>query len=470
MNITEIKTLLRENKTTCKELVEKHLLKIEENKNLNCFISIFEEKARKKAQEVDDKLQSNTAGELAGTIIGIKDVICVKDEPTTCGSRMLENFRPPFDATVIEKLEKEDAIIIGKLNMDEFAMGSTTESSFFGPTLNPHDTTRIPGGSSGGAAAAVAADIVPVTLGSDTGGSIRQPAALCGVVGLKPTYGRISRYGLIAYASSLDQIGPITGNIMDTAILLKIMAGKDPKDSTSIDIDVPDYPNLINGGARGLKVGIPKEYSAEGLEPAIKEKLDLLISKLNSHGITVEEVSLPHTKYAIATYYIIATAEASSNLSRFDGIKYGYKDENAENLHDLYVKSRTNGFGAEVKRRIMLGTYVLSAGYYDAYYNKARKFRGLIKNDFDKAFEKYDCLITPVSPTTAYKLGEKMDDPLQMYLSDIYTISINLAGIPGLTIPYGKSPKGLPIGFQILGKHFNETAILKLGHFIENNC
>ncbi|MFC1558138.1 Asp-tRNA(Asn)/Glu-tRNA(Gln) amidotransferase subunit GatA [candidate division KSB1 bacterium] len=470
MNITEIKTLLRENKITCKELVEKHLLKIEKNKNLNCFISIFEEKAIKKAREVDDKLQNNAAGELAGTVIGIKDVICVKNEPTTCGSKMLENFLPPFNATVIEKLEKEDAIIIGKLNMDEFAMGSTTESSFFGPTLNPHDTTRIPGGSSGGSAAAVAADIVPVTLGSDTGGSIRQPAALCGVVGLKPTYGRISRYGLIAYASSLDQIGPITGNVMDTAILLKTMAGKDPKDSTSIDIEIPDYPNIINGDARELKVGIPKEYSAEGLEPAIKEKLDLLISKLNSHGITVEEVSLPHTKYAIATYYIIATAEASSNLSRFDGVKYGYKDENAENLQDLYINSRTNGFGTEVKRRIMLGTYVLSAGYYDAYYNKARKFRGLIKNDFDKAFEKYDCLITPVSPTTAYKLGEKMDDPLQMYLSDIYTISINLAGIPGLTIPYGKSPEGLPIGFQILGKHFNETAILKLGHFIENNC
>lgn len=470
MNITEIKTLLNDKKTTCKELVQTHLKKIEEGKSLNCFINVFDEKALKKAQEVDKKLENNSAGSLAGVIVGIKDVICVKDEPTTCGSKMLEDFRPPYDATVIEMLDKEDAIIIGKLNMDEFAMGSTTASSYFGPTLNPHDTSRIPGGSSGGSAAAVAASMVPVTLGSDTGGSIRQPAALCGVVGLKPTYGRISRYGLIAYASSLDQIGPITSNVMDTAILLKAMAGKDLKDSTSIDMEIPDYPGLLNGDVKGLKVGIPKEYSAEGLAPEIKERLDTLISKLNGHGIAVEEVSLPHTKYAIATYYIIATAEASSNLSRYDGVKYGYKDDDSESLQDLYINSRTHGFGPEVKRRIMLGTYVLSAGYYDAYYNKARKFRRLIKEDFDNVFEKYDCLITPVSPTTAYKIGEKMDDPLQMYLSDIYTISINLAGIPGLSIPYGKSPEGLPVGFQILGKHFNESAILKLGHFIENNC
>jgi aspartyl-tRNA(Asn)/glutamyl-tRNA(Gln) amidotransferase subunit A len=380
---------------------------------------------------------------------------------------MLENYYPPYNATVIEQLEKEDAIIIGKLNMDEFAMGSTTESSYFGPTLNPHDITRIPGGSSGGAAAAIAADLCTVTLGSDTGGSIRQPAAMCGVVGIKPTYGRVSRFGLVAYASSLDQIGPITSNVKDSAIILKHIAGKDPKDSTSVDIEVPDYPNLLEKDASGLKVGIPQEYCGEGLDSEIKNKLEILAKKLQNQGIIVEDVSLPHSEYSIATYYIIATAEASSNLSRYDGVKYGYREKNVINLDDLFTKSRTHGFGKEVKRRIMLGTYVLSSGYYDAYYNKARKFRKLIKDDFDKAFEKFDCLITPVSPTVAYKLGDKIDDPLQMYLSDIYTISINLAGIPGLTIPFGKSSEGLPIGFQILGKHFSEEVILRLGHFIE---
>ncbi len=467
MTITEIKELLKENKTTCCELVESYLPKIKAGEKYNCFITVFEEKARKKAEEIDKKIKDGHAGELAGVIIGIKDVICIKGERTTCGSRMLENYYPPFNATAVEKLEKEDVIIIGKTNMDEFAMGSTTESSYLGPTLNPNDITRIPGGSSGGSAAAVAADLVPVSLGSDTGGSIRQPASLCGVVGLKPTYGRVSRFGLVAYASSLDQIGPITNNVKDTAILIKIIAGKDLKDSTSVNVDVPDYPNSLNKDISGLKVGIPKEYCEEGLDPEIKERLEILASHLKEHGITVEDVSLPHSKYSIATYYIIATAEASSNLSKYDGVKYGFREENIRDLNELFTKSRTKGFGAEVKRRIMLGTYVLSAGYYDAYYNKARKFRRLIKEDFDRAFEKFDCLITPVSPTTAYKLGEKIDDPLQMYLSDIYTISINLAGIPGLAIPFGKSSEGLPIGFQILGKHFSEDTILRLGHFIE---
>jgi len=467
MTITEIKELLKENKTTCSELVENYLSKIKAGEKYNCFLTVFEEKARKKAEEIDKKIKDDRAGELAGVIIGIKDVICIKGERTTCGSRMLENYYPPFDATAVEKLEKEDVIIIGKTNMDEFAMGSTTESSYFGPTLNPNNITRIPGGSSGGSAAAVAADLVPVSLGSDTGGSIRQPASLCGVVGLKPTYGRVSRFGLVAYASSLDQIGPITNNVNDTAILIKIIAGKDPKDSTSVNVEVPDYPNLLNKDISGLKVGIPEEYCGEGLDPEIKERLEILASHLKEHGIIVEDVSLPHSKYSIATYYIIATAEASSNLSRYDGVKYGFREENVGDLNELFTKSRTIGFGAEVKRRIMLGTYVLSAGYYDAYYNKARKFRRLIKEDFDKAFEKFDCLITPVSPTTAYKLGEKIDDPLQMYLSDIYTISINLAGIPGLAIPFGKSSEGLPIGFQILGKHFSEDTILRLGNFIE---
>ncbi len=467
MNIPEIKEQLKDNKTTCVELVEKYLAKIKEGEKYNCFITVFDERARIRAEEIDKKIKEDRAGELAGTIIGIKDVICVKDERTTCGSRMLENFYPPYNAAVIEKLEKEDVIIIGKTNMDEFAMGSTTESSYFGPTLNPHDITRVPGGSSGGSAAAVAAGLVPVALGSDTGGSIRQPAALCGVVGLKPTYGRISRYGLVAYASSLDQIGPITGTVYDTAILLKILAGKDPKDSTSVDIEVDDYPANLDKGVEGLKIGIPEEYCGDGLDYEIKKKLEHLASRLKENGITVEDVSLPHSKYSIATYYIIATAEASSNLSRYDGVKYGFKAENTESLEELFVESRTKGFGPEVKRRIMLGTYVLSAGYYDAYYNKARKFRRLIKHDFDKAFEKFDCLITPLAPTTAYKLGETIDDPLQMYLSDIYTISINLAGIPGLTIPFGKSSDGLPIGFQILGKHFSEEKILRLGNFIE---
>jgi len=467
MTITEIKELLKENKTTCCELVENYLSKIKAGEKYNCFVTVFEDKARKKAEEIDKKIKDDHAGELAGVIIGIKDVICIKGERTTCGSRMLENYYPPFNATAVEKLEKEDVIIIGKTNMDEFAMGSTTESSYFGPTLNPNDITRIPGGSSGGSAAAVAADLVPVSLGSDTGGSIRQPASLCGVVGLKPTYGRVSRFGLVAYASSLDQIGPITNNVKDTAILIKIIAGKDPKDSTSVNVEVPDYPNLLNKDISGLKVGIPKEYCGEGLEPEIKERLEVLASHLKEHGIIVEDVSLPHSKYSIATYYIIATAEASSNLSRYDGVKYGFREENVGDLNELFTKSRTKGFGAEVKRRIMLGTYVLSAGYYDAYYNKARKFRRLIKEDFDRAFEKFECLITPVSPTTAYKLGEKIDDPLQMYLSDIYTISINLAGIPGLAIPFGKSSEGLPIGFQILGKHFSEDTILRLGNFIE---
>jgi len=467
MNITAIKELLKENKTTCCELVENYLSKIKAGEKYNCFVTVFEDKARKKAEEIDKKINENCAGELAGVIIGIKDVICIKGERTTCGSRMLENYYPPFNATAVEKLEKEDVIIIGKTNMDEFAMGSTTESSYFRPTLNPNDITRIPGGSSGGSAAAVAADLVPVSLGSDTGGSIRQPASLCGVVGLKPTYGRVSRFGLVAYASSLDQIGPITNNVKDTAILIKIIAGKDLKDSTSVNVEVPDYPNLLNKDISGLKVGIPKEYCGEGLDPEIKERLEILASHLKEHGIIVEDVSLPHSKYSIATYYIIATAEASSNLSKYDGVKYGFREENIRDLNELFTKSRTKGFGPEVKRRIMLGTYVLSAGYYDAYYNKARKFRRLIKEDFDKAFEKFDCLITPVSPTTAYKLGDKIDDPLQMYLSDIYTISINLAGIPGLAIPFGKSSEGLPIGFQILGKHFSEDTILRLGHFIE---
>jgi aspartyl-tRNA(Asn)/glutamyl-tRNA(Gln) amidotransferase subunit A len=467
MNITEIQKLLKENKITCSELVEQYLSKIEAGKKYNAFITVFDEKARKKAEELDKKLKENNAGTLAGVITGIKDVICIKGERNTCGSKMLENYYPPYNATVIEQLEKEDAIIIGKLNMDEFAMGSTTESSYFGPTLNPHDITRIPGGSSGGAAAAIAADLCTVTLGSDTGGSIRQPAAMCGVVGIKPTYGRVSRFGLVAYASSLDQIGPITSNVKDSAIILKHIAGKDPKDSTSVDIEVPDYPNLLEKDASGLKVGIPQEYCGEGLDSEIKNKLEILAKKLQNQGIIVEDVSLPHSEYSIATYYIIATAEASSNLSRYDGVKYGYREKNVINLDDLFTKSRTHGFGKEVKRRIMLGTYVLSSGYYDAYYNKARKFRKLIKDDFDKAFEKFDCLITPVSPTVAYKLGDKIDDPLQMYLSDIYTISINLAGIPGLTIPFGKSSEGLPIGFQILGKHFSEEVILRLGHFIE---
>ena len=396
-----------------------------------------------------------------GIPIFIKDNICVKDELTTCSSRILKGFRPPYNATVIEKLLKEKSVLMGKTNMDEFAFGSSTESSCYGPTKNPWDMERIPGGSSGGSAASVAADEAIWALGSDTGGSIRQPAALCGVVGLKPTYGRVSRYGLIAFASSLDQIGTFTKDAEDAAILLKIISGHDEMDSTSAEIDVPDYPKLIKRGIKGLRIGIPKEYFIEGLDPEVKEAVSCAIKQLGSLGAACEEMSLPNTEYAVAVYYLIATAEASSNLARFDAVQYGLRAEGVKSIIEMYKKTRERGFGDEAKRRIILGTFALSSGYYDAYYSRALKARTLIKRDFDEAFKKYDVIVTPTSPTPAFKIGEKTQDPLTMYLSDIFTISANLAGIPGVSIPCGFTGNNLPVGLQILGRPFDEETILR---------
>jgi aspartyl-tRNA(Asn)/glutamyl-tRNA(Gln) amidotransferase subunit A len=423
-----------------------------------------------------DKLIANGgsgASRLLGVPIAVKDVLAVKGQPLNCGSKILGKFVSPYDATVIEKLKAAGAVIFGRLNMDEFAMGSSTENSAFGPTKNPWDLARIPGGSSGGSAAAVAADEAIATLGSDTGGSIRQPAALCGCVGLKPTYGRISRYGLVAFASSLDQIGPFTKDVRDAATLLGVMAGVDPRDSTSVPQPVPDYAAALNGNIKGLKLGLPREYMIGGLDPEVKAAVDAAVKQLAQLGAEIVEVSLPHTDYAVATYYIIATAEASANLARFDGIRYGARVDGADPI-ELYSRTRGAGFGAEVKRRIILGTYVLSSGYYDAYYLRAQKVRTLIRRDFLNAFEKVDAIVTPTTPTAAFKIGEKSDDPLQMYLSDIFTISCNLAGIPGLSLPCGFTEPGagnskLPIGLQLLGKPFGEETILKLAHAYEQS-
>jgi aspartyl-tRNA(Asn)/glutamyl-tRNA(Gln) amidotransferase subunit A len=406
---------------------------------------------------------------LLGIPIAIKDVLAVRNHPLNCGSKILGNFISPYDATAIEKLKAAGAVVFGRLNMDEFAMGSSTENSAFGATCNPWDLSRIPGGSSGGSAAAVAADECIASLGTDTGGSIRQPAALCGCVGLKPTYGRISRYGLVAFASSLDQIGPFTKDVRDAALLLGVMSGQDRRDSTSMPVPVPDYTKALTGDIRGLKIGLPKEYTIGGLDPEVKAAVDLAVKQFEKLGAELVEISLPHTDYAVAVYYIIATAEASANLARFDGIRYGLRVEGNDPV-ELYSKTRGAGFGAEVKRRIMLGTYVLSSGYHDAYYLQAQKVRTLIRNDFLKAFEKVDAIVTPTTPTAAFKAGEKSGDPLQMYLSDIFTISCNLTGICGLSLPCGftKNPK-LPIGLQLLGKPFGEEMMLRLAHAYEQN-
>jgi len=408
-------------------------------------------------------------GELWGIPIFIKDNICVKDELTTCSSKILKGFKPPYSATVIDKLTGLDAILMGKTNMDEFAFGSSTETSCYGPTRNPWDLERIPGGSSGGSAAAVAGDEAIFALGSDTGGSIRQPAGVCGVVGLKPTYGRVSRYGLIAFASSLDQIGPITKDVEDAAILLKAISGHDEMDSTSADIPVSDYLAGMKKSIKGLKIGVPKEYFIDGLDKEVKDSIKAAIEKLEKLGAVCEDTSLPHTEYAVSVYYLVATAEASSNLARFDGVQYGLRADNIKSMMDMYKKTRKEGFGDEAKRRIILGTFALSSGYYDAYYSKALKVRTLIKTDFDKAFQKFDAIVTPTSPTAAFKIGEKISDPLTMYLSDIFTISANLAGIPGISIPCGFTKNNLPIGLQILGKPFDEETILRIAYNYEQN-
>jgi aspartyl-tRNA(Asn)/glutamyl-tRNA(Gln) amidotransferase subunit A len=454
---------------TCKSLVEHYLTKINEGTHLNAFISVFGERAAKQAEEVDRKVAGKEAGKLAGLILAAKDNLVIKGERVTCGSHILENFTSLFNATVVNRLEAQDAIIIGKTNMDEFAMGSSNENSYFGAAKNPHDVERVPGGSSGGSCVAVAGEMAMAALGSDTGGSIRQPASLCGVVGLKPTYGRVSRFGLVAFASSLDQIGPITNTVEDAALLLEVIAGQDERDSTSAPVPVPNFSQAIGKDVKGLKIGLPMEYFAEGLNKEVHQAIESTVLLLKENGATFVDVSLPHTDYAIATYYILATAEASSNLARYDGARYGFRCEDANDLEEAYVKSRSQGFGEEVKRRIMLGTYVLSAGYYEAYYRRAQKARTLIEQDFEQAFEKCDCLLTPTSPTTAFKLGEKVDDPLTMYLSDIYTVSVNLAGLPGISVPCGFDSNNLPVGVQIIGKHFDEATVLRVADFIEKN-
>ncbi|MBN2374151.1 Asp-tRNA(Asn)/Glu-tRNA(Gln) amidotransferase subunit GatA [bacterium] len=438
------------------------------NPKINGYIAVKADYALARAKEIDSRRDSNEAlGPLAGIPIAIKDNICTKGFETTCSSNILRSFVPPYNAYVVERFQDADAIILGKSNMDEFAMGSSTETSCFGPTVNPWLQDRVSGGSSGGAAAIVAADMASGALGSDTGGSIRQPAAFCGVVGMKPTYGRVSRFGLVAYASSLDQIGPVTKDVTDCALLLSVISGRDEKDSTSRDIEVPDYNKSLTCDIKGIRVGRPKEYFIGGLDSQVACHIDTVFGILGQAGADVEEVSLPHTDYAISAYYLIATAEASSNLARYDGVKYGIRDSQYRDLRSMYRSTRKKGFGSEVKRRIMLGTYALSSGYYDAYYLKAQKARTLIKRDFDIAFKDHDVLITPTTPTPAFKLGENISDPLQMYLNDIYTISANLAGVPAISIPCGFTKDGLPVGVQILGRPFEEGVVLKLAYALE---
>lgn len=432
---------------------------------IHSYVTITRESARQQAERME-KFTPEGSNILSGIPLAIKDNICTKGIRTTCSSKILDNFIPPYESTVTHRLKKQEYVLIGKTNLDEFAMGSSTENSAFGNTGNPWDISTIPGGSSGGSAAAVSADECIAAIGSDTGGSIRLPAAFCGVVGLKPTYGRVSRYGLVAFASSFDQIGPITKNVRDSAILLNIISGHDPRDSTSADIPVPDFTSLIGQDIKGMKFGIPKEYFIEGIDNEVKTSVKDAIKTLESLGAHPVEISLPHTEYAVASYYILATSEASSNLARYDGVKYGLRVRGSD-LIDMYMQTREEGFGDEVKRRIILGTYALSSGYYDAYYKKAQQVRTLIKQDFEMSFESVDLIVTPTTPTPAFKIGEKTEDPLQMYLTDIFTLSVNLAGVPGISIPCGFSSKGLPIGLQIIGKHFDESSVLKAAYAYE---
>ena len=466
-NYSEKIELLKAGKLSLTDNVNYFLDQIEKNKHLNAYNFVFDKEVKEQAVRIGDKIKSGKHGKLAGMVIAVKDVLSIKDKPTTCSSKILKDFTSLYTATAVKKLIDEDVLIIGKTNCDEFAMGSSNENSAFGNVLNPVDNTRVPGGSSGGSAAAVAAGLCDVSLGTDTGGSIRQPASFCGVYGLKPTYGRVSRYGLTAFASSFDTIGPFSGNVNDAALVLEVMSGHDNNDSTSSVHPVPDLSgNLLLNGKK-LKIGFAKEYLGEGLSPEIRSTVENLIQELKSSGFEVKEIELPHTEYTIATYYILTTAEASSNLARYDGSRYGYRSENVSSLLEMYKSSRSEGFGNEVKRRIMLGTYVLSAGYYDAYYRKAQKVRRLIKNDFDNAFKEVDVILAPTSPSTAFKIGEKSDDPLEMYLSDIYTTSANLSGIPGINIPITKSLDGLPIGLQLLAKQFDELNLLKMAYYIQ---
>ena len=469
LTLSDAHELLKSKEITSVELTRAVLDRIRNvEPKVDAFINVTEETALEQAKAADAAIAKGDITPLTGIPIAIKDLICTNGIPTTCASKILEGFIPPYDATVITRLKKANAVFIGKTNMDEFAMGSSNEHSGFKITKNPWNTDHVPGGSSGGSAAAVAADMCLGALGSDTGGSIRQPASHCGITGIKPTYGRVSRFGLVAFASSLDQIGPLGKTAKDNALLLQTIAGYDKMDSTSVSVDVPDYVTGLSENIKGVKLGIPKEFfQTEGLDPDVNTAVKTAIQTLESLGATCVEVSLPHAKYAVAAYYIIAPSEASSNLARYDGVKYGLRDASQTELLEMYRKTRSMGFGPEVKRRIILGTYALSSGYYDAYYNKASQVRTLIMQDYTKAFETCDVIVSPVAPTPAFKIGEKSDDPLTMYLSDIYTLSTNLAGIPGMSVPCGFSKTGLPIGLQIMGNHFNEATVLKIGHHFE---
>ena len=471
LTIHELQEKIKAGETTSTEIVQAVFRRIDAvEKDVHAYILLTREKALEGAARADEEIKAGNIKALTGIPIALKDLLCTKGVTTTCASHILHNYVPPYDATVVEKLRDAGAVFTGKTNMDEFAMGSSTETSYFGITKNPWDLERIPGGSSGGSAAAVVADECIAAIGSDTGGSIRQPAALCGVVGMKPTYGRVSRYGLVAFASSLDQIGPFTKDVEDCAIMMNILAGYDPRESTSVPVDVPDYRQFLSRGIGGWKVGIPKEYFIEGIDAEVKDAIQQTIKVIEGLGAKCIEVSLPHTEYCLAVYYIIAPAEASSNLARYDGVKYGFRSLDGRDLMEMYKKSRSAGFGAEVKRRIMLGTYVLSSGYYDAYYKKASQVRALIKQDFDEAFKQCDVLLTPTTPTPAFKIGEKTDDPLQMYLSDIFTISTNLAGIPGMVVPCGFTRAGLPVGVQFLAGHFEEGKLIQIAAAYEKNA
>lgn len=469
LTIGQAHALLKKREISARELTRAVLDRIEAvDGKVGAFLTVCPDRAMAQAEAADARIAAGRMGALTGIPVGIKDLICTRGLATTCASRILENFVPPYDATVMTRLDDAGAVTVGKLNMDEFAMGSSTENSGVRPTCNPWDLSRIPGGSSGGAAAAVAGDLCLAALGSDTGGSIRQPASHCGVVGIKPTYGRVSRFGLVAFASSLDQIGPLTKTVEDAALMLKVISGHDPRDSTSVPESVPDYAALLEDGLSGLTVGIPVEYSAaQGLDADVAAAVSRAIATIESMGARCIEVSLPHTRYAVAAYYVIAPSEACSNLARYDGVKYGFRDREAGDLMQMYRGTRSRGFGAEVQRRIIIGTYCLSAGYYDAYYGKASQVRTLIRQDFQKAFGRCDVIASPVAPTPAFKLGEKVDDPLTMYLSDIFTLSANLAGIPGMSVPCGFSKDGLPIGLQLMASHFKEATLLNVAHHFE---
>jgi aspartyl-tRNA(Asn)/glutamyl-tRNA(Gln) amidotransferase subunit A len=469
LTIDAARSAIKERKTTALALAEAHYERIQrEDGQIGAYLTLSKDRALEQADRIDRMAaEGKSLPPLGGVPVGIKDVMSTRGIRTTAGSKILEKYIPPYDCTTVARLESAGAVVLGKMNCDEFAMGSSNENSAYHPVRNPRDLTRVPGGSSGGSAAAVAADMAVFTLGSDTGGSIRQPASFCGVVGLMPTYGRVSRYGLIAFASSLDHIGPLTKTVQDAALVLRTIAGRDPMDSTSAEVPVPDYVAELEKPVRGLRLGVAKEYFGEGLDHEVRQAVEAAIDKLKALDCEIVPVSLPHTPYAIPAYYLIATAEASSNLARYDGVRYSHRARGVKTLSEMYRRSRDEGFGAEVKRRIMLGTYALSAGYYDAYYLKAQKVRTLLTRDFEEAFQKVDAIVTPTSPTAAFRLGEKSNDPLAMYLADIYTVTADLAGIPGISIPCGETKEKLPIGLQILGKHFDEATILRVAHAFE---